>query len=277
MQDFLLGHEAAVRLAVFGGMFGLLAAWEAVAPWRIPRHSRLRRWWANLALSATSTLLVRLTLAGAAMTTAAWSQTRGIGLFNEIALPLAFSVPLSLLALDLLIYAQHMVFHRVPLFWRLHRVHHADQELDVTTAVRFHPVEIFVSMLVKMAAVTALGAPIVAVLLFEIVLNAMAMFNHTNVSLPAGTERLLRRAVVTPGMHRVHHSIRRDEHDMNFGFNLSIWDRLFGTYLGAPREGIGSLQIGLDAYKGPEPMKLLWNLALPFQAGAARALGEKAR
>lgn len=277
MQDFLLGHEAVVRLAVFGGVFGVLASWQSIAPFRVSRYSRLARWWTNLALSGTSTLLVRFTLPLAAMGVAVWAEARGFGLFNLLGLPTVLSLPLSLTALDLLIYAQHAVFHHVPLLWRLHRVHHADPELDVTTGIRFHPVEIFVSMAVKMAAVAALGISPLAVLLFEIVLNAMAMFNHTNVALPPRTEMLLRCAIVTPEMHRVHHSVRRDEHDMNFGFNLSVWDRLFGTYLGGPRDGIEGLRIGLDAYPGLEPTKLLWTLALPFRGGAARALGKKAR
>lgn len=277
MQDFLLGHEAVVRLAVFGAAFVMLISWQSAAPFRVSRHSRLARWWTNLALSGASTLLVRFALPLSAMGVAIWAEARGFGLFNVLGLPMDLSLPLSLIALDLLIYAQHAVFHHVPLLWRLHRVHHADPELDVTTGIRFHPIEIFVSMAVKMAAVAALGISPLAVLLFEIVLNAMSMFNHTNVALPPRTERLLRYAVVTPEMHRVHHSVRRDEHDMNFGFNLSVWDRLFGTYLGRPRDGIEGLRIGLDAYSGLEPTKLFWTLALPFRSDAARALGKKAR
>lgn len=264
MQDFLLGHEAAVRLAVFGGMLGALAAWEIVAPWRRSQHSRLARWWTNLGLSVVGTLLVRLFLPVAAMGVAAWCEAGGFGLFNHFNVSLVLSLPLSLLALDLLIYAQHFLFHHVPLLWRLHRVHHADPEIDVTTGVRFHPVEIFVSMALKMAMVAALGAPPLAVLLFEIVLNAMAMFNHTNASLPIRAERLLRRIIVTPDMHRIHHSVRRDEHDANFGFNLSIWDRLFRTYLDRPRDGFREMRIGLDEYGGTGPLKLAWSLALPF-------------
>ncbi|MEN6542502.1 sterol desaturase family protein [Parvibaculum sp.] len=279
MQSFLLSQEMTIRFAFFGGLLALLAAWEVASPWRISALPRLIRWRTNLGLSLAGTLAVRIVAPAAAMGVAIWCEAREVGLFNQFAVPLFLSLPLSLLALDLLIYAQHAIFHHVPLFWRMHRVHHADPEIDVTTAVRFHPIEILVSMGIKMAAVAALGAPPVAVLVFEVTLNAMAMFNHSNVALPPRIERMLRRVIVTPDMHRIHHSVRGDEHNMNFGFNLSVWDRLFRTYCDAPCGGAENLRIGLDAYKGTEPTRLFWSLALPFLGGARpnEASGEQRR
>ncbi len=268
MQSFLLTHELAVRLAFFGGLLALLATWELATPWRPSVLPRLARWRTNLGLSVAGAVLVRFALPAAAMGVALWCEVKEIGLFNQFDAPVALSLPLSLLALDLLIYAQHAAFHYVPLFWRMHRVHHADPEIDVTTAVRFHPLEILASMGIKMAAVAALGVPPVAVLIFEVALNAMAMFNHSNVKLPPRIERSLRSVIVTPDMHRIHHSVRRDEHDMNFGFNLSLWDRAFSTYRESPQGGAENLRIGLDAYKGAEPTRLFWSLALPFLDGA---------
>lgn len=268
MQSFLLTHESTIRPAFFGGLLALLTAWEVASPWRASALPRLVRWRTNLGLSLAGALAVRIVAPTAAMGVALWCEAREVGLFNQFEVPLALSLPLSLLALDLLIYAQHAAFHHVPLFWRMHRVHHADPEIDVTTAVRFHPIEILVSMGIKMAAVATLGAPPVAVPVFEVTLNAMAMFNHSNVALPSRIERILRRVIVTPDMHRIHHSVRGDELNMNFGFNLSVWDRLFRTYCDAPHGGANNLRIGLNAYKGTEPTRLFWSLALPFLGGA---------
>lgn len=263
MSAFLLGQEPAIRLAVFAGMFCLMALWELAAP-RRPLTRGRRRWWTNLSLSAAGTLLLRLALPTLAVGTAIWAQDIRFGVFNRLDAPPVLSLPLSLIALDLLVYGQHVAFHRVGLFWRLHKVHHADPDIDVTTGVRFHPLEIFVSMLVKMGAVAALGVSPVAVLVFEILLNGTSMFNHGNVRLGEGADRALRLFIVTPDMHRVHHSVERDEHDSNFGFNLSLWDRLFSTYRAAPRGGQTGMRIGLAAYAGLGPTQLFWSLGLPF-------------
>lgn len=268
MQDFLIAHEPAIRLAFFGGAMTILVAWELASPWRPAALSRLVRWRTNLGLSLVNMLAVRAIVPAAAMGVAVWCKMGEVGLFNQFGIPFILSFPLSLLALDLLIYAQHAAFHYVPLLWRMHRVHHADPEIDVTTALRFHPIEIVASMGIKMAAVASLGVPPAAILVFEVTLNAMAMFNHSNIALPAQVERRLRRVIVTPDMHRIHHSVLRDEHDTNFGFNLSVWDRAFGTYRGAPHGGPESLHIGLNAYKGTEPTRLFWSLVLPFLDGA---------
>ncbi len=269
MNDFLLTHEPIARLAAFVGVLAAMALWEVTTPFRARGYPRLARWWTNLAISAAGVLLVRLTLPVAAVGVATWAAQEDFGLLNRIDAPPAFSLAISLLVLDLLIYAQHVVFHLVPTLWRLHKVHHADPDFDTTTAVRFHPIEILVSMLIKMLAVALLGVPAVAVVIFEIVLNATAMFNHANISLGSRIDPVLRLAIVTPDMHRVHHSVYRDEHDTNFGFNLSLWDRLFGTYRAAPRDGQKAMRIGLDAYPGSAPTQLLWSLLLPF-VGAAR-------
>jgi sterol desaturase/sphingolipid hydroxylase (fatty acid hydroxylase superfamily) len=269
MGEFLLSHEPAIRLAGFAGMLAAMALLEIAAPRRARRMPLPARWRTNLGLAVTGTLTVRLVLPVLAAGTAVWAQDRGVGLFNVIGAPFAVSAAISFLVLDLLIYGQHAAFHRFAPLWRLHRVHHADPEIDTSTGVRFHPLEILISMLVKMAAVTALGAPAASVILFEVALNATSLFNHANLRLPARADSILRLAIVTPDMHRVHHSIYRDEHDMNFGFNLSLWDRLFGTYRAQPRDGHTQMRIGLAAYPGSGPMRLGWCLVLPF-LGAAR-------
>lgn len=263
MSAFLLGHEPAVRLAGFAGVLAAMALWELAAPRRALLRGR-RRWWTNLGLSAAGTLLIRFALPTLAVGIAIWAATENVGLFNRLDLPLLLSIPLTIIALDLLIYAQHVAFHRFSIFWRLHRVHHADPDIDTTTGVRFHPLEIFVSMLIKMAAVAALGAPAVAVLVFEVLLNGTTMFNHGNVRLGEAVDRALRLVIVTPDMHRVHHSVERDEHDSNFGFNLSIWDRLFGTYRASPRGGQTGMRIGLADCTDFKPTWFFWSLALPF-------------
>jgi len=192
-------------------------------------------------------------------------QDHQIGLLNQVAWPEWFKVVMALLVLDLAIWAQHLASHKIPLFWRLHQVHHADRDIDVTTAVRFHPVEIALSMLWKIVVVVVLGASPLAVFLFEVILNACAMFNHANIALPRTLDRVLRLLIVTPDMHRVHHSVLRSEHNRNYGFNLSLWDRLFRTYLAQPQAGHQDMTIGLDPYQTEAPTRFAWSLALPFR------------
>jgi sterol desaturase/sphingolipid hydroxylase (fatty acid hydroxylase superfamily) len=269
MSAAVLEAEPWIRLGGFAAAFALLAASELVFPARRLAH-RAGRWRTNLGLTVVSTLLLRVSLPLAAIGVAIWAQQTGVGLFNALHAPLALSLPLSLLALDALIYGQHVAMHKVGALWRLHKVHHADPELDVTTALRFHPFEIFASMIVKMGAVALLGAPPVSVLLFEVLLNAMAMFNHANLQLGATADRLLRSVIVTPDMHRVHHSTALDAQNRNFGFNLSLWDRIFATYHGADRAELDATRIGLAEFAGGgprldlQPTRFVWSLILPF-------------
>ncbi len=261
----LLKNADLLRLAAFGGGLATFALLEALWPRRPRALSRWRRWPANLLLVAFNSLALRLLLPFTALATAVVVQAKGIGLLPALALPAWLEVLLAVAALDLVIYAQHVVFHKVPALWRLHRVHHTDLELDVTTGTRFHFIEIILSMLIKMAAVAALGAPPLAVLLFEVLLNLTAMFNHSNLRLPGALDRALRLALVTPDFHRVHHSVLREETDSNYGFNLSLWDRLFGTYRPQPRAGHLGMTIGLPQWRDPRMLNFVRLLTLPFE------------
>ncbi len=259
-----LAEAAHLRGEFSLGLLVLLAGAEAVWPRRGRTQPRLRRWPGNLGIAVVDALAVRLVFPVVALGVALWAARRGWGLLNLVALPGWMSIILAVLALDLAIYAQHVVFHKVPLLWRLHRMHHADLDLDVTSGARFHPLEIMLSMLIKMAVVLALGAPPLAVLLFEIILNATALFNHGNLGLPAGVDRWLRLLVVTPDMHRVHHSVLRAETDSNYGFNLPWWDRLFGTYRPQPKLGQLGMVIGLEDFHEPGASRLDALLIQPF-------------
>ncbi|RME33131.1 MAG: sterol desaturase family protein [Gammaproteobacteria bacterium] len=261
----LLKNADLVRLAAFAGGLALFALLEAAWPRRPRAISRWRRWPANLLLVAFNSLAVRLLLPFTALTTAFIVQQRGIGVLPALGLPDWLQVVLAVVALDLVIYAQHVAFHKVPALWRLHRVHHTDLELDVTTGTRFHFIEIVLSMLIKMAAVAALGAPPLAVLLFEVLLNLTAMFNHSNLRLPQAADRLLRLVLVTPDFHRVHHSVLREETDSNYGFNLSLWDRLFTTYRPQPRAGHLGMTIGLPQWRDIRTLNFVRLLTLPFE------------
>jgi sterol desaturase/sphingolipid hydroxylase (fatty acid hydroxylase superfamily) len=266
MATFLLRHEPTVRLGVFLGMFAIIAAWELAAPRRTLRVRKALRWIHNLALTMVNVVLVRAALPVAAIGVAVHAAERGTGLFNLIHVPHLLAIPLSVLALDLAIYLQHRMFHAVPLLWRLHRVHHADLDFDVTTGARFHPIEIGLSMLIRFAVILALGPPAVAVLLFEILLNASSMFNHGNVRIPAAIDRFLRWVVVTPDMHRVHHSIDPRETNSNFGFSLPWWDRLFGTYRAQAQAGHEAMTIGIAQFRSPRELRLDWMLLQPFRS-----------
>lgn len=260
-------NEVLVRVAVFLGVFAALAVLERLAPRRQPVQPRSRRWVANLGLVLLDTLLLRalaFALPILAVVAAVDAARLGLGLFNRLDWPHWLELLLAILALDLAIWAQHLVTHKVPLFWRFHRVHHADRDFDVTTALRFHPVEIIASAGLKVGLVYLLGPSALAVLLFELLLNATAMFNHANLALPARLDRLVRLILVTPDMHRVHHSVHREEHDSNYGFALSLWDRLFRTYRPQPRAGHETMPIGLD-WQDDRPMRLGWLMLLPFR------------
>jgi sterol desaturase/sphingolipid hydroxylase (fatty acid hydroxylase superfamily) len=268
-MDGLLGQsDGAIRLAVFASVFLVMALIELAAPKRRLIAPKGRRWLTNLGISVTGTVLIRLmamlAMPLAAIAAASYAETHGIGLLNQLDWPEWLKITVALLVLDLAIWAQHLASHKIPLFWRLHRVHHADRDIDVTTAVRFHPIEIGLSMLWKIAVVMAIGAAPLAVFLFEVILNACAMFNHANIALPAWLDRPLRLLIVTPDMHRVHHSVLWREHDSNYGFNLSVWDRLFRTYTAEPEGGHQGMTIGLTPYQSEAPTRFGWSLLLPF-------------
>ncbi len=264
-HDFILQNETAIRLGFFFGIFAIMGLWEVLAPRRALTVSKAVRWANNLGLVFLNSAILRLIFPMAAVGVAAFAAEQGWGLLNYFQLPFAFSVLLAIVALDFIIYLQHVLVHAVPALWRLHRVHHADLDYDVTTGARFHTLEIILSMLIKFATILVLGPPVVAVIIFEVVLNAMAMFNHSNVSLPSRLDRIVRLFVVTPDMHRVHHSVEDNEANSNFGFNLSIWDRLFGTYIAQPREGHENMTIGIHGYRDPKQVNQLPGmLRLPF-------------
>ena len=264
MTEFVLNNEPLIRLGFFAGMLVLVAAWEGVAPRRGRSYSRWRRWPNNFGIVALNTVVVRLIFPTAAVGMAWFAEERGWGLFNALDASRAVAVVASVVALDLLIYLQHVLFHAVPALWRLHRMHHADLDVDVTTGARFHPIEIVLSMVIKLAAVAALGAPAVAVVVFEVLLNASSMFNHGNIAIPKPVDRLLRWIVVTPDMHRVHHSVLPRETNSNFGFNLPWWDRLFGTYRDQPAEGHAGMTIGIAQFRQARDLRVDRMLIQPF-------------
>lgn len=264
MSDALLANQASVRMICFAGIFAAMTLWELVAPLRTPGYLRWLRWSNNLALVAAGNLLVRLVFPLTAVAFAEGTQQRGWGLLNQVPLPGWLAGVCTLVLLDMAIYFQHRLFHVVPLFWRLHRVHHADTSFDVTTALRFHPVEIALSMAYKFLVIAVSGASAEAVLLFEVILNGMAMFNHGNVSLPGPLERGLRLLVVTPDMHRIHHSTLMREANSNYGFNLSCWDRLFGSYTAMPSRPQANMPIGLDQFRSRREAWLDRLIILPF-------------
>src|SRR3954454_7998963 len=269
-MDTVLQAEPLIRLSVFAGVFALLAAWEALAPRRSQAIGRAWRWPNNLGVVVVDTLVLRVLFPTAAVGFALICEHHGWGALNNVSLPLWAKCLVAVVALDLVLYAQHVTFHAVPVLWRLHRMHHADLEFDVTTGVRFHPVEIGLSMLIKFAAVALIGAPALAVLIFEVLLNATSMFSHSNVRLPEQIDRVLRWLVVTPDMHRVHHSTERRETDSNFGFNLPWWDRLFGTYRAQPAAGHEKMQLGLSVFRDRGDLRLDRMLLQPFRRAGGR-------
>jgi sterol desaturase/sphingolipid hydroxylase (fatty acid hydroxylase superfamily) len=259
------GSEPFIRVTAFLAVFLAMALWETLAPRRKRSVPRARRWPSNLGVVALDTILVRAIFPVAVVGVADWAGTRGFGLFHALDAPFWLAAPLSVIALDGIVWAQHVAFHRAPALWRFHRMHHTDLDYDVTTGLRFHPVEIVLSVVIKMAAVVALGAPALAVVAFEIILNALAMFNHSNASLPPDWERIVRKAFVTPDMHRVHHSVVPAETHSNFGFNLSIWDRLSGLYRAEPAAGQGGMTIGLPVFRDEAELRLDRMLSQPWR------------
>lgn len=266
IEQWILNHEPTIRLSFFIGVFAAVALWETRSPRRLRRLTRSLRWTHNLGLVFFNTALLRMLLPITAVGLAALSAEQGWGILNMVEWPLWIKAMVAIIVMDLVIWIQHVLVHAIPILWRLHRVHHADLDYDVTTGARFHPIEIILSMLIKLATLLVLGPPVVAVILFEVILNAMAMFNHGNIRLPATVDRILRTLLVTPDMHRVHHSVEEDEANANFGFNLSLWDRLFGTYIAAPRKGQEQMEIGIEGFNDPrQTNQIPGMLILPFQ------------
>jgi sterol desaturase/sphingolipid hydroxylase (fatty acid hydroxylase superfamily) len=266
VSQVLMAHEPLIRLGAFAAVFALMTLWELLAPRRHPLIGRAQRWPGNLGVVVIDTILVRLVFPLTAVGTALLAESRGFGLFHAVSLPTWLAILATVIVLDLTIYLQHVLFHAVPVLWRFHRMHHADLEFDVTTGVRFHPVEMLLSMGIKLAVTAALGAPALAVPIFEVLLNVTSMFNHGNVRLPPRLERVLRSTLVTPEMHRVHHSVIPRETDSNFAFNLSWWDRLFGTYRAQPAAGHEGMIIGLEQFRDPRELRLDRMLLQPFRA-----------
>jgi|TARA_R110002072_G_scaffold132777_4_gene273010 sterol desaturase/sphingolipid hydroxylase (fatty acid hydroxylase superfamily) len=267
MFETIIEHEPSIRLAFFFGTAGLVGLWQTLRPRRPSGSSRPFRWLNNFGITFLNTLLLRLLFPILAVGLAAIAAERGWGLLNMVDLPFALAVLIAVVLQDLVIYGQHALFHHVGFLWRFHKMHHADVDFDVSTGVRFHPVEIILSMLIKLLVVLLLGPPVVAVIIFEVILSSLALFNHANAGLPPRLDSIVRKFIVTPDMHRVHHSVIRAEHDSNFGFNLACWDYLFGTYRATPAAGHDGMTIGLTDYQENRRQNLLWMLALPFRRG----------
>jgi sterol desaturase/sphingolipid hydroxylase (fatty acid hydroxylase superfamily) len=266
INEFVMANEKTIRMSIFFGILIVMALWEVVAPRRALTVSKAVRWVNNLGLVFFNSFLLRIIFPAAAVGMATFASTNGWGIFNYYEVPFWLTVVASVIVMDFIIYLQHVMVHAIPALWRLHRMHHADLDFDVTTGARFHPLEIILSMLIKFATIVVLGPPVIAVVIFEVVLNATAMFNHSNVRLPLGLDRVLRWIVVTPDMHRVHHSIEDDEANSNFGFSLPWWDRLFGTYRDQPRAGHEGMIIGIRKFR--EVKQVAWfpgMMLLPFK------------
>lgn len=264
MTEFVTNNEVTLRLAFFVGIFVVVALGEVGFPRRNLTSSKRTRWVSNIGIVVINAIVLRLIFPGAAVGIAVWVSHMGWGLFNNAFVPYWLAVVMSVVLLDFVIYLQHVMFHAVPALWRVHMMHHADLDFDVTTRTRFHPVEIILSMVIKFCAIIVLGAPVLAVIIFEILLNGTSMFNHGNVWIPLGIDRVLRLFVVTPDMHRVHHSVFPMETNSNFGFSLPWWDRFMGTYRAQPTYGHKEMTIGLKPYRDGTRLTLPWMLAMPF-------------
>lgn len=270
----LIFSEAGIRLLAFIAIFAAMAAYELWSP-RLERDEMLgalkaRRWMTNLSLLVVSSAVLRVIFPAAAVGAALWAEANKIGLFHQLGVPGLLAGIIAFVLLDFAVWGEHVASHKIPLLWRIHRIHHADNGFDVTTGLRFHPLEILISMIWKAAVVIALGAPVLAVLIFEIVLNGTSMFNHANIHIPRRLDFVLRHVLVTPDMHRVHHSSIRQETDSNYGFNFPFWDRVFRTYRPQPGRGHQGIEIGLTEYRGVRAARLFWALALPFLANKRR-------
>ncbi len=264
MTDFIQNNQATIRLSVFIGVFALMALLEFIIPKKPRVLPRAGRWFTNWSLVIIDSVALRVLVPVFAVAAAQWVNDNGWGVLTLVELPFWLECVAAIVLLDMLIYWQHVASHHVPLLWRFHKVHHADRDIDVTTGARFHPVEIVLSMLYKLLCISLLGAPALAVFIFEVLLNASAMFNHSNICLSKKSDAIIRRFIVTPDMHRVHHSIVVNETNSNYGFFLPVWDRLFGSYIAQPHHGHDQMVIGLQEYQDSQPASLLWSLKAPF-------------
>jgi len=265
--EFATQYEPFIRLGFFFGVLAAVSLWELLMPRRKLTQKKLIRWYSNLGIVGLNSLLLRIVFPMSAVGFALIVQKNSWGLFNNAGVSFAFAASASVILLDLVIYLQHVMFHAVPAFWRLHRMHHADLDFDVTTGTRFHPIEILLSMGIKFSVIALLGTPALAVLIFEVLLNATSMFNHGNIYIPAKVDRVLRWIIVSPDMHRIHHSIYVNETNSNFGFSLPWWDRLLGTYRKSPKDGQVGMTIGIDLFRKQKYLNLPWLLAQPFLSG----------
>jgi sterol desaturase/sphingolipid hydroxylase (fatty acid hydroxylase superfamily) len=264
MNTILTTHEAYVRLGIFLGLFIVIAVAEAMFPRRVPVYPKITRWFNNLSITLINTVALRLIFPLIPVAFASYCTGRGFGILNNLDFPLWMKIVIGVIVLDFIIYLQHFIFHSLPLLWRLHIMHHTDMDFDITTGLRFHPIEIILSMVIKLFAVFALGPPATAVLIFEVLLNGTSMFNHGNIRIPLGVDKILRLFVVTPDMHRVHHSVIMRETNSNYGFNLPWWDRLLGTYRAQPARGHEGMTIGIGWLREAKRLTLPWLLAMPF-------------
>jgi sterol desaturase/sphingolipid hydroxylase (fatty acid hydroxylase superfamily) len=259
-------NDTWIRLGVFITVLAIMMLWENLRPNRLSPVRAVKRWFSNFSMVLLGAVVARIIIPAGLAAIAIYAQNKDLGMWNNISITLWLSVPISVLLFDCLIYWQHRVFHRIPMFWRIHRVHHADPHLDASTGLRFHPLEIALSLMVKIVAVLLLGAPVLAILIFEVLLNATSIFNHSNIKLPIKVDKLLRIFIVTQAMHRIHHSQVVSETDSNFGFNLSIWDRFFGSYIEEAKSGDDGIKLGLKEYSSPQTNTSLKALLLmPFR------------
>ncbi len=264
MKDLFFEYESVIRLGSFIAIFALLSIWEIASPRRKLLKLRGFRWFSNFSLVVISSVLVRFIFPTAAVGVALIVEQNQLGLLYYFELPVLTHFIIAFILMDLSLYIQHVIFHALPLFWRFHRVHHSDLDCDITTGLRFHPFEIVLSILIKFIAIAAFGIPVLAVVIFEVILNAASMFSHSNIKIPAVIEPMIRWFIVTPDMHRIHHSINENETNSNFGFFISAWDRVFGTYIKEPEEGHANMQIGLSSFREPKWQDIRWLIYLPF-------------
>ena len=264
VKELFFEYETVIRFGSFIGLFVLLAIWEISSPKRVLHHARHFRWFNNFSLIILSNLLVRFVIPTAAVGIALAVEENQWGLLYYLELPILIHFIAAFVLMDLSLYFQHVMFHALPMFWRFHRVHHSDLDFDISTGLRFHPFEMVISILIKFITIASLGVPVFAVVIFEIVLNAASMFTHSNIKIPLGLERVIRWLIVTPDMHRIHHSVIENETNSNFGFFISVWDRMFGTYIRNPQKGHTEMKIGLNNSQEAKWQNLRWLIYLPF-------------
>ncbi len=265
-NEYIIANEPIIRLSFFVSILLLMSLFEYIIPKKELLLSKFKRWSNNISIIVVNSFLLKFIFASSIITISIYTTENKIGLLNLFEISFFFSVILSIILLDLIIYFQHRLFHKIDFFWKFHKVHHSDMDFDVTTGLRFHPIEIIISMLIKMISVFIIGVPIIAIVIFEIILSSLSMFNHSNIKLPAILDKRLRYFIVTPDMHRIHHSIHNEELNSNYGFNISLWDRIFSSYTNKPKNGYEKMTIGLkEFYDENKTVSILNILSLPFR------------